>query len=160
MTGALLILAFTIITGLVLWIWERYRSRRHGPSLHHHSVTPTSPQLEPPTTSAPQQPPNLITQHPDNPTTQQPQICCGLHAICERTGQINEPPVYYDDEELDRFAGRTPGSYTESETEEFRDVLLTLLPADAAGWAVSLEKRRISLPEELLPELQLLLLES
>lgn len=89
----------------------------------------------------------------------EPAVCCGLHAICEKTGQINEPPVYYDDEELDRFAGREASDYTDAETEEFRDVLLTLLPSDAPGWSVSLEKRRINLPAELVPELELMLSE-
>lgn len=145
MTGALLILAFTILTGLTLWVWERYRSRRHGSSLHHHNNNVEA--------AGRSDRGDVASESPSAP-------CCGLHAICERTGQINEPPVYYDDEELDRFAGRQPDSYTGSETEEFRDVLLTLLPSDAAGWALSLEKRRISLPEDLLPELQLLLLES
>ena len=83
-----------------------------------------------------------------------------LHAICEKTGQINEPPVYYDDEELDRFAGRGADDYSDDETEEFRDVLLTLRPSDAPGWSVSLEKRRIVLPADLIPELELLLAEA
>ena len=85
--------------------------------------------------------------------------CCGLHAICEKTGQINESPVYYDDEELDRFAGRGEEDYSDEEIEEFRDVLLTLMPQDAPGWTVSLERRRINLPVELKPELELLLSE-
>lgn len=96
----------------------------------------------------------------DNGTSASAGICCGMHAICEKTGQVNDPPVYYDDEELDRFAGREPDSYSDSEIEEFRDVLLTLIPSDAPGWTVSLEKRRISLPAELKPELELILLES
>ncbi len=140
MTGAILILAVTIAIGVILWAWERFRSQRHGPSLHHHA--PKAP------------------SSPDTITTTQASVCCGLHAICEKTGQINEPPVYYDDEELDRFAGRAASDYTDVETEEFRDVLLTLLPSDAPGWTVSLEKRRINLPETLKPELELLLLES
>ena len=139
MTGALLILAVTIAIGVLLWAWEKFRTQRHGHSLHHHSPQPHNP----------------TTQQPDNQTT----VCCGLHAICEKTGQINEPPVYYDDEELDRFAGRAATDYTDEETEEFRDVLLTLLPSDAPGWSISLEKRRINLPADLKPELELMLSE-
>ena len=148
MTGAWIILAVTLAIGLLLWGWEKYRSHRHGHTLHHHDNNQQS---------------NTIS---DQGTTHNAQratdnaVCCGLHAICEKTGQINEPPIYYDDEELDRFAGRAPGDYTEEETEEFRDVLLTLLPSDAPGWSISLEKRRISLPEELLPELELMLSEA
>ncbi len=140
MIGALIILVVTLAIGVLLWAWERYRTQRHGPSLHHHSDQPTS-------------------QPHNNTTPQPPSVCCGLHAICEKTGQINEPPVYYDDEELDRFAGRDAADYTDAETEEFRDVLLTLLPSDAPGWSISLEKRRINLPATLRPELELLLAE-
>lgn len=138
MTGALIILAVTVTIGILLWVWEKFRTRRHGHSLHHHAPS-ASPNAKRPT-------PNTV--------------CCGLHAICEKTGQINEPPVYYDDEELDRFAGRPADGYTDEETEEFRDVLLTLLPSDTPGWTVSLEKRRINLPADLQPELELLLSEA
>ena len=146
MTGAILILTFTIAIGVLLWAWERYRTRRHGPSLHNHHNDQRS-------TINDQQSTEEGQRKTDNA------VCCGLHAICEKTGQINEPPIYYDDEELDRFAGREASDYTDVETEEFRDILLTLLPSDAPGWAVSLEKRRINLPEALKPELELLLFE-
>ena len=144
MTGELIILAVTVSIGIILWGWEKFRTRRHGHSLHHHP--------------RPQMPDGSATPTPD---TRAPQsVCCGLHAICEKTGQINEPPVYYDDEELDRFAGRGADDYSDDETEEFRDVLLTLRPSDAPGWSVSLEKRRIVLPADLIPELELLLAEA
>ena len=142
MTGALIILAVTVAIGVLLWAWEKFRTQRHGHSLHHHAERQEG----------------QTARSQEKPRTQNA-ICCGLHAICEKTGQINEPPVYYDDEELDRFAGRPADGYTDEETEEFRDVLLTLLPADAPGWSVSLGKRRINLPAELIPELELLLSE-
>lgn len=144
MTGALIILAVTVAIGVLLWAWEKFRTKRHGHSLHHHHQEDRSS--------------NLNDSSTGQPAT--PAVCCGLHAICEKTGQINEPPVYYDDEELDRFAGRAANDYNDAETEEFRDVLLTLLPSDAPGWSVSLEKRRISLPADLRPELELLLSEA
>lgn len=142
MTGAWIILAVTAAVGIILWAWEKYRTRRHGASLHHHA--PANPQHE---------------TGDSGEAEESAALCCGLHAICEKTGTVNEPPVYYDDEELDRFAGRDAGEYTDDETEEFRDVLLTLLPSDAPGWAESLEKRRINLPDTLKPELELMLLE-
>lgn len=149
MTGALIILAVTVGIGVILWAWEKFRTERHGHSLHHHADQRST--IDDQLSEADSQNEERRTQNT---------VCCGLHAICEKTGQINEPPVYYDDEELDRFAGRDASDYTDEETEEFRDVLLTLLPADAPGWTVSLEKRRINLPEELKPELELLLLEA
>ncbi len=157
MPGALIILAVTIAIGVILWAWERFRTQRHGSTLHHHNTS-----LEPGVKSQVSSEESDLSDLSDSSENQQTQnsICCGLHAICEKTGQINEPPIYYDDEELDRFAGRSATDYSDEETEEFRDVLLTLLPSDAPGWTVSLEKRRINLPDTLLPELELLLSEA
>lgn len=154
MTGALLILAVTAAIGVLLWAWERYRTQRHGPSLHHHATIGEESRVKSEESRSDNQQSTINGKRKTENA-----ICCGLHAICEKTGQINEPPVYYDDEELDRFAGREASDYTDEETEEFRDVLLTLLPSDAPGWSVSLEKRRINLPETLKPELELLLSE-
>lgn len=64
--------------------------------------------------------------------------------------------VYYDDEELDRFAGRAADSYTPEETEEFRDVLMTLLPEDVPGWARSITLRGLELPPDVRDELLML----
>lgn len=91
----------------------------------------------------------------------QPEICCGQHLICEKTSLsiTNDEIIYYDDEELDRFKGRTPESYSSQETDEFRDVLLTLLPQDVAGWAKSITLREIQLPSEVRDELLLLISE-
>ena len=153
MTGAIIILAVTIAIGIILWAWEKFRTRRHGPSLHHHHQDTGAGT------------PDISEDENGQRTAQNEKgrtdnaICCGLHSICEKTGQINEPPVYYDDEELDRFAGHPADGYTDEEMEEFRDVLLTLLPSDAPGWTISLEKRRINLPAELRPELEHLLSE-
>lgn len=178
MGGALIILAVTVAVGVLLWAWEKARGDR---PLHHHSPRdipadsansgsheaspgpgfhegisgPDSPD-DAPGPNSPEPPGHRkISSKPEPPT-----ICCGLHAICEKTGQVNDPPEYYDDEELDRYAGRNPDGYANEEIEEFRDVLLTLAPSDAPGWAVSLQKRRISLPTELQPELELLLAET
>jgi len=62
-------------------------------------------------------------------------ICCGAHTVCEKTNlsPLTGDVVYFDDEELDRFIGRKADEYTPEEIEEFRDVLLTLLPEDVAG---------------------------
>ncbi|MDE6803128.1 MAG: hypothetical protein K2J29_00645 [Muribaculaceae bacterium] len=60
--------------------------------------------------------------------------------------------MYYDDHELDRFRGREPESYTEAETEEFRDILMSLLPDDVAGWSRSLQVRSIVLPSDVRDE--------
>ncbi|MDE5953543.1 MAG: phospholipase, partial [Duncaniella sp.] len=78
--------------------------------------------------------------------------CCGLHAVCEKGLSADGQPVYYDDEELDRFAGRQPDGYSEDEEEEFREVLYTLLPDDIYPWGVSLTQRNVALPTSLRDE--------
>lgn len=84
--------------------------------------------------------------------------CCGLHLVCEKDSlsPMTDEILYYDDEELDRFIGRDPNSYTSEETEEFRDVLMTLRPEDVAGWARSVTQRRLELPPDVRDELLML----
>lgn len=86
----------------------------------------------------------------------EPEVCCGAHAICEK-GLPPAVPVYFDDEELDRFAGREPDSYTADEADEFRDVMLTLLPPDVIPWTQSIEQRGIAMPSQLRDELMMLI---
>ncbi len=85
-----------------------------------------------------------------------------MHIVCEKDSLIkgiSDEIVYYDDEELDAYKGLRPEEYTESQTEEFRDVLLTLLPDDIAGWARSLQLRGIALPKAVEEELLFLVAE-
>lgn len=65
--------------------------------------------------------------------------------------------VYYDDEELDAYAGRPEDRYTEAEVDRFRDVLLTMRPEEVAGWSVSLSRRGITPPEEIRDEMLLMM---
>lgn len=78
--------------------------------------------------------------------------------ICEKTSltPLTDKIEYYDDEELDRFAGKDPATYTDAEIEELRDVLLTMRPADVPGWARSLQLRHIELPPAVRDELLLI----
>ena len=91
------------------------------------------------------------------------EVCCGMHLTCEKDSllaSIDEEIVYYDDEELDEFKGRSPEEYTSNEIEQFREVLLTLLPQDIAGWARSIQMRGISLPSEIREELLMIVAEA
>ena len=75
--------------------------------------------------------------------------CCTTHEVCpsqELLKGLGEAAVYYEDEHLDRYAGRPSTQYTEDEIEEFRDVLYTLIPTDRLGWCKSLKKRGITMP--------------
>lgn len=135
MQGALVILAVLAAVGLLLFYLDR-RKPRHG----HQTATRDDAAAEP------------VTE-PDG------EVCCGLHAICEKKYAVpaDEPPVYYDDEELDALANRNPDSYTEAELEQLRDVVMTLRSEDAWGWSRSLQQRHIALPPEIRDELMLLI---
>lgn len=122
MTGALIILAVLVLTGLVLWLTDR-----HG-----------KPQ-------------------PDVPHTQNPDgECCGMHEVCEKV-PTTLSPEYFNDEELDAYAGRPADAYSADEIEEFREVMLTLRPDERAPWAVAIERRGIAVPEPLRDELIMLI---
>lgn len=84
--------------------------------------------------------------------------CCGQHEVCEKESLLSDgvsEENYYEDEELDRFRGRT--SYSEEEVEEFREVLYTMRTDEVAGWVRSLELRRVPLPDELKDEIYIIL---
>ncbi|MDE6529113.1 MAG: phospholipase [Muribaculaceae bacterium] len=135
MTGALIILAALVIVGGVLYLFHRRdirRGRAQAPSMPPIADMPAGGDDD------------------DSP-------CCGMHITCEKDSllaQVSETIEYFDDEELDAYRGRDAESYSDEETEQFRDVLLTLLPEDIAPWALSIQLRGITLPgcvrEELL----------
>lgn len=138
MIGALIILVALVGVGLVLYLFHR-RDVRRG-----EAQAPTRGPMT------------------DVPPGEDGEVCCGMHATCEKDSLlagVSEKIEYFDDEELDRFAGREPESYTPEETEEFRDVLLTLIESDVAPWARSLQLRGINLPTDVRDELLLLVAE-
>ena len=139
MTAALIILAILVVAGSALYIEHRAYLRRH-PDPSDTTAAPSSPA----------------------PSSEATQECCGQHAVCERDSllaMMSDKIDYYDDEELDSYKGRAPESYTDDETEQFRDVLLTLLPHDIAGWARSLQLRGITLPMPVREELVMMVSE-
>lgn len=89
--------------------------------------------------------------------------CCGMHITCEKDSllaSVSDEILYYDDEELDVFKGRNAADYSESEIEQFRDVLITLLPDDIAGWGRSIQLRGINLPDTIRDELLMIVAEA
>ena len=97
------------------------------------------------------------------PRAARPDGCCGQHEVCEKELLIAAATAteadYFADEELDAYRGIAPDGYSDSQIEEFRDVLLTLLPEDIAGWARSLRLRGIEMPACVKEELLLLVSE-
>ena len=131
MEVSLLILSALVAVGAALYLHDRY-TRRKAPA--------------------------------DEPLYKEPEEqCCGMHITCERDSllaSVSDTIEYYDDEELDVYRGRNADSYTDEETEQFRDVLLTLLPDDIAGWGRSIQLRGIELPESVRDELLMIVAEA
>lgn len=144
MTGALVILAFTVVVGLGLYLWDVAWRKKHP-------AQGGNPDADGQT--------DVTAADEAAATDSGEEECCGQHLVCEKThaAAMTAEVVYYDDEELDRYAGRDGTSYTPEETDEFRDIMLTLLPSDVAGWAHSLDLRKIALPAELRDELLMLM---
>ena len=86
-----------------------------------------------------------------------------MHITCEKDSllsSVSEDIENFDDEELDDYRGRKSDSYTDTEIEQFRDVLLTLLPTDIAPWARSIQLRGIELPDCVRDELLMIVAEA
>ena len=81
--------------------------------------------------------------------------CNGEDERCEQECMLEaavKAIEYYDDEELDQYRGRPSDGYTDSEAEEFADVLYTMKPEEVKGWNRSLILRQINLPNQLKDE--------
>jgi hypothetical protein len=131
MIAALIILLSLVAVGAVLYIHDRISRRGLDPA--------------------------------DNAPVEPEQQCCGMHITCEKDSlstALSDQIEYYDDEELDTYRGRKGDEYTDAETEQFRDILLTLLPTDIAGWGRSLQLRGIELPTAVRQELLMIVAEA
>lgn len=89
---------------------------------------------------------------PEEETTINPvdMECCGQHEVCEKESllaALSKQIEYYNDEELDRFRGRSSDSFSSDETEEFREVLYTMRSDEVAGWVRSLQLRGVEVPD-------------
>ncbi len=138
MTGAFIILSALVTVGLVLYLHHRF-------------------------TAAPGDPATVGDPATDSPGDGTGQGCCGMHITCEKDSllaSVSPEIEYFDDEELDAFRGRGAAEYQPQEIEQFRDVLLTLLPDDIAPWARSIQLRGITLPEPVRDELLMLVAEA
>ena len=81
--------------------------------------------------------------------------CCGKHVVCEKQ-KLAEARMrqaqYFDDEDLDRFKGRSSDSYDDKEVEEFRYVMYTMRQNEVREWMECLQAREIEIPDELKEE--------
>lgn len=129
----MIILLVTVFVGLLLYVYELKYRKKH--------------------------PADIPEEEAKESEEEHGEICCGKHLICEKplTPRPGEEIIYYDDEELDRFAGKKADEYADEEIEEVREVMMSLLPSDVAGWVRSIQLRGISLPDPLRDELFILL---
>lgn len=151
MTVALIILGALVGVGLLLWLLHKQEERGATGTAELPHNEPSQDEL--PRDGVPSQP------SPDDDSGE----CCGMHMTCEKDSllaAVSEKPEYYEDEELDRFAGKGADAYAPEEIEEFRDVLLTLRPDEIAPWARSLQLRGITLPAEVREELLMIVAEA
>lgn len=91
-----------------------------------------------------------------------PMDCCGAHEVCEFEEMLQNPTeiVYFEDEELDRYQGIPADHYNDTQIDEFRDVLYTLKGDEIRMWLLSIERRKVQLPNILRQEAFQLIAES
>ena len=98
----------------------------------------------------------ILNQQQEQPEPEVPAgECCGKHAVCEKQ-KLAEARMrsaqYFDDEDLDRFSGRSSDGYSDQEVEEFRYVMYTMQQQEVREWMECLQARNIELPDELKEE--------
>lgn len=91
----------------------------------------------------------IVEKKPAQNAEERPEGCCGAHEVCEKESLLTSRAdiVYFADEELDLYRGRSASSYSDNEVDEFEDVLLTLKESEVAEWLKSIQLRGIELPE-------------
>ena len=130
MKPAIVLLTILVVGGAIVWLIDRlfYRSKAD-------ETTEETGQDAPDDAPAPQ---GCADE------------ACGLRPICPSEqileGACKQEATYYDDEELDAFAGRGENDYSDDELEQWRDVLYTLQPADLLGWGQSIKHRGLVMP--------------
>lgn len=123
MTGALIILALLIITGVILKSLDSLHNKKNS-----------SRNTDPLQSSLPE----------DNDSGE----CCGQHLICEKTSlsPLDNHIEYFDDEELDAFINHPQDSFSDEDINQFRDILLSMDPKEVPAWTRSLQLRNVTIP--------------
>ena len=129
MKPAILLLTILVVGGAIVWLIDRLFYQHKG----EETVDDTKQDA------------------PDDPPAQGcVDESCGLRTICPSEqileGACRSEITYYDDEELDAFAGRGADGYSDEEQEQWRDVLYTLQPADLLWWGQSIQHRGLVMP--------------
>lgn len=161
MKGALIILGFLIVVGVILYLFDS-RARRKGEENESRLPPRHRKKDDEGNEGKRKQGEEEEKKEGDEEGREggdgEGSECCGLHLVCEKDSlsPMSAEVEYYDDEELDRFIGRSGNDYSPEEVEEFRDVLMTLRADDIAGWGRSITARRLELPPEVRDEFLML----
>lgn len=81
--------------------------------------------------------------------------CSGNDPKCEQECMMEAATKkieYYEDEELDKYAGRTSDTYSDEEAEEFREIMYTMRKEEVKGWNRSLILRNVAMPDQIKDE--------
>ena len=127
MKPATILLAILVVGGAIVWLIDKLFYRKTA---------------------------EIADETEENPPTTAAQGCadesCGIRPICPSEqllmGECRQEITYYDDEELDTYAGRDADGYSADEVEQWRDVLYTLQPGDLLGWGQSIKHRGLVMP--------------
>jgi len=149
MEAILILLGALVLAGVLLWGLDHLQGRTSRNAMGDIDV------------AGPSENPTQSDLHIENPTqshgNQECVADCALRSVCPSEEMLrNERAaenVYYEDEELDAFAGRAADSYTPEEVEQWRDILYTLRPEEVVPWTHSLHRRGIAIPTALRDEL-------
>ena len=133
MKAALILLAMLAITGLLLYLLDKWYNTKASPTEE-----------------------NAKENNIDSQVTGCTDDRCVLHDNCPSEqllrGACEEKIVYYDDEELDAYIGRNPDDYNDDDLEQFRDVMYTLRHDELLSWYQSISRRGIKLSDGLYHE--------
>ena len=135
MKPAIILLAILVVGGAIVWLIDRlFYQHKTGDNIDETEENPTD----------------------DAPAQGCADEACGIRSICPSeqilVSQCKREVIYYDDEELDGFAGREADGYTAEEEEQWRDVLYTLQPGDLLGWGQSIKHRGLIMPASIQAE--------
>lgn len=84
------------------------------------------------------------------------ELCCGGGDNCHKhTGKTKTNTIqYFEDEELDRFKGRSASEYSPREVDEWRNIVETLRPHEIRSWVTSIHRRELHIPSEIGPAIK------
>ena len=112
-----ILLTILVVGGAIVWLIDRL--------FYHKNVSENNDETD------------TSDDKDDTPAQGCADEACGIRSICPSEqilqGECKQEITYYDDEELDAFAGRGENDYSPDEEEQWRDVLYTLQPGRPAG---------------------------